>query len=151
MRLVTHPESFDVLLLENLYGDIVSDLCAGLVGGLGLVPGANYGDKGAIFEAVHGTAPDIAGKGVANPIAMILSSAMMLDYLGHRAAGDKIRAATASVLRAGKVLTRDVGGKASTSEVTSAIVKAMSRGVEGRVNHLINVKPRWVSHFLRQG
>jgi isocitrate dehydrogenase (NAD+) len=128
MRLVTHPESLDVLLLENLYGDIVSDLCAGLVGGLGLVPGANYGDKGAIFEAVHGTAPDIAGKGVANPIAMILSSAMMLDYLGHHAAGEKIRGATASVLRAGKVLTRDVGGKASTEEVTAAIIRAMSRG-----------------------
>ena len=127
MRLVTHPESFDVLLLENLYGDIVSDLCAGLVGGLGLVPGANYGDKGAIFEAVHGTAPDIAGKGVANPIAMILSSAMMLDYLGHRAAGDKIRAATGAVLRAGKVLTRDLGGTASTEEITGAIVHAMSR------------------------
>jgi isocitrate dehydrogenase (NAD+) len=128
MRLVTAPESFDVLLLENLYGDIVSDLCAGLVGGLGLVPGANYGDKGAIFEAVHGTAPDIAGKGAANPIAMILSSAMMLDYLGHRGAGDKIRAATASVLRAGKVLTRDVGGKATTEEVTAAIVREVSRG-----------------------
>jgi isocitrate dehydrogenase (NAD+) len=128
MRLVTHPESFDVLLLENLYGDIVSDLCAGLVGGLGLVPGANYGDKGAIFEAVHGTAPDIAGKGVANPIAMILSSAMMLDYLDNRADGDKIRAATASVLRAGKVLTRDVGGKSSTQEVTAAIIRAMARG-----------------------
>jgi isocitrate dehydrogenase (NAD+) len=128
MRLVTHPESFDVLLLENLYGDIVSDLCAGLVGGLGLVPGANYGDKGAIFEAVHGTAPDIAGKGIANPIAMILSSAMMLDYLGFHSAGEKIRAATASVLRAGKVLTREVGGKASTGEVTAAIIRAMSRG-----------------------
>jgi isocitrate dehydrogenase (NAD+) len=128
MRLVTAPESFDVLLLENLYGDIVSDLCAGLVGGLGLVPGANYGDKGAIFEAVHGTAPDIAGKGVANPIAMILSSAMMLDYLGHGKAGDRIRAATASVLRSGKVLTRDVGGKATTEEVTAAIVRAMARG-----------------------
>ena len=127
MRLVTEPESFDILLLENLYGDIVSDLCAGLVGGLGLVPGANYGDKGAIFEAVHGTAPDIARKGVANPIAMILSSAMMLDYLGHRGAGDRIRAATASVLRAGKVLTRDVGGKATTEEVTAAIVREMSR------------------------
>jgi len=127
MRLVTHPESFDMLLLENLYGDIVSDLCAGLVGGLGLVPGANYGDKGAIFEAVHGTAPDITGKGVANPIAMILSSAMMLDYLGHRAAGEKIRAATASVLRAGKVLTRDIGGKATTAEVSAAIVRSMSR------------------------
>ena len=128
MKLVTRPDTFDVIVLTNLQGDIVSDLCAGLVGGLGLVPGANYGDKGAIFEAVHGTAPDIAGKGVANPIAMILSSAMMLDYLGHRAAGEKIRAATASVLRAGKVLTRDVGGNASTDAVTSGIVSAMSRG-----------------------
>jgi isocitrate dehydrogenase (NAD+) len=127
MRLVTDPGSFDILLLENLYGDIVSDLCAGLVGGLGLVPGANYGDKGAIFEAVHGTAPDIAGKGIANPIAMILSSAMMLDYIGHQEAGNKIRAATGSVLRAGRVLTRDVGGKATTEEVTTAIVKAMRR------------------------
>jgi isocitrate dehydrogenase (NAD+) len=127
MRLVTDPGSFDMLLLENLYGDIVSDLCAGLVGGLGLVPGANYGDKGAIFEAVHGTAPDIAGKGVANPIAMILSSAMMLDYLGHQKAANKIRAATGEVLRAGRVLTRDVGGKASTEEVTRSIVSAMSR------------------------
>jgi isocitrate dehydrogenase (NAD+) len=127
MRLVTDPGSFDMLLLENLYGDIVSDLCAGLVGGLGLVPGANYGDKGAIFEAVHGTAPDIAGKGVANPIAMILSSAMMLDYLGHQKAANKIRAATGEVLRAGRVLTRDVGGKHSTEEVTRAIVSAMSR------------------------
>jgi isocitrate dehydrogenase (NAD+) len=127
MRLVTDPQSFDILLLENLYGDIVSDLCAGLVGGLGLVPGANYGDKGAIFEAVHGTAPDIAGKGIANPIAMILSSAMMLDYIGHEEAGNKIRAATGSVLRAGRVLTRDVGGKASTEEVTAAIIRAMRR------------------------
>ena len=127
MRLVTDPGSFDMLLLENLYGDIVSDLCAGLVGGLGLVPGANYGDKGAIFEAVHGTAPDIAGKGVANPIAMILSSAMMLDYLGHQKAANKIRAATGAVLQAGRVLTRDVGGKASTEEVTRAIISAISR------------------------
>ena len=83
MRLVTEPTSFDMLLLENLYGDIVSDLCAGLVGGLGVVPGANYGERGAIFEAVHGTAPDIAGKNLANPTAAILSSAMMLDYMGH--------------------------------------------------------------------
>ena len=127
MRLVTQPESFDVLLLENLYGDIVSDLCAGLVGGLGLVPGANYGDKGAIFEAVHGTAPDIAGKSVANPIAMILSSAMMLDYLGHPRPARRFARRPASVLRAGKVLTRDVGGKASTRRRDAAIVKAMSR------------------------
>ncbi len=128
MRLVTDPGSFDILLLENLYGDIVSDLCAGLVGGLGLVPGANYGDKGAIFEAVHGTAPDIAGKDVANPTAAILSSAMMLDYLGYPREGAKIRAATISVLRSGKALTRDLGGKASTSEFTGAVIHVMSRG-----------------------
>ena len=127
MRLVTDPGSFDILLLENLYGDIVSDLCAGLVGGLGLVPGANYGDKGAIFEAVHGTAPDIAGKNVANPSAAILSSAMMLDYLGYPREGDKIRAATIAVLRSRKALTRDLGGTASTSEFTNAIIDRMSR------------------------
>ncbi len=127
MRLVTDPGSFDILLLENLYGDIVSDLCAGLVGGLGLVPGANYGDKGAIFEAVHGTAPDIAGKNVANPTAAILSSAMMLDYLGYQREGEKIRAATIAVLRSRKALTRDLGGEASTSDFTDAIIHGMSR------------------------
>jgi isocitrate dehydrogenase (NAD+) len=127
MRLVTHPGSFDVLLLENLYGDIVSDLCAGLVGGLGLVPGANYGDKGAIFEAVHGTAPDIAGKNLANPVAAILSGAMMLDYLGHPHAAAKIRAATAAVLRSRRVLTRDLGGKATTAQMTEAVVRAIAR------------------------
>ena len=127
MRLVTDPSSFDVLLLENLYGDIVSDLCAGLVGGLGLVPGANYGDKGAIFEAVHGTAPDLAGKGVANPIAAILSGAMMLDYLGYRTAGAAIRAATGKVLRSGRVLTGDIGGKATTEEMAAAVIAALSR------------------------
>jgi isocitrate dehydrogenase (NAD+) len=125
MRLVTDPSSFDVLLLENLYGDIVSDLCAGLVGGLGLVPGANYGDKGAIFEAVHGTAPDLAGKGIANPIAAILSGAMMLDYLGYARAGAAIRAATGTVLRSGRVLTGDIGGKATTEEMTAAVIAAL--------------------------
>ncbi len=127
MRLVTDPASFDVLLLENLYGDIVSDLCAGLIGGLGLVPGANYGDRGAIFEAVHGTAPDLAGKDAANPIAAILSGAMMLEYLRHRGAAEKIKAATASVLRSGRALTRDLGGKATTSEVTDAVIRAIRR------------------------
>jgi isocitrate dehydrogenase (NAD+) len=126
MRLVTDPGSFDMLLLENLYGDIVSDLCAGLVGGLGLVPGANYGDRGAIFEAVHGTAPDIAGKGVANPIAAILSGAMMLDYLGEPRAGARIRAAIGAVLRSGRVRTRDIGGHATTAEMTAAVLSAMS-------------------------
>ncbi len=125
MRLVTDPSEFDVLLLENLYGDIVSDLCAGLVGGLGMVPGANYGDRGAIFEAVHGTAPDIAGKGVANPIAAVLSAALMVEYLGHREAAERIRTAVAAVLKARRVRTPDLGGKAHTDEVADAIIRAM--------------------------
>jgi isocitrate dehydrogenase (NAD+) len=125
MRLVTDPRGFDVLLLENLYGDIVSDLCAGLVGGLGVVPGANYGDKGAIFEAVHGTAPDIAGKGLANPIAAILSGAMLLDYLGHPRAAQRIRTATGEVLRSGATLTKDLGGVATTQRMTDAVLEAL--------------------------
>lgn len=128
MRLVTNPSAFDVLLLENLYGDIVSDLCAGLVGGLGVVPGANYGDRGAIFEAVHGTAPDIAGKGLANPIAAILSAAMLLDYLGNERAARKIRAATGEVLRSGNTLTGDLGGTATTEELTNEVIREMNRG-----------------------
>ncbi|HLH76597.1 MAG TPA: isocitrate/isopropylmalate dehydrogenase family protein [Candidatus Binataceae bacterium] len=127
MRLVTEPAAFDVLLLENLYGDIVSDLCAGLVGGLGLVPGANYGDKGAIFEAVHGTAPDIAGKGVANPTAAILSAAMLLDYIGETTAARRIRAATSAVLKSGRVLTSDLGGRATTAQLTEAIGAVLQR------------------------
>jgi isocitrate dehydrogenase (NAD+) len=125
MRLVTDPQSFDVLMLENLYGDIVSDLCAGLVGGLGFVPGANYGKHGAIFETVHGTAPDIAGKGIANPVAAIKTGALLLDYLGDGAAGDRIRAAVATVLRSGRVLTPDIGGKAHTAEMTAAVIRAL--------------------------
>jgi|SRR5579885_617333 isocitrate dehydrogenase (NAD+) len=125
MRLVSDPQAFDVLLLENLYGDIVSDLCAGLVGGLGVVPGANYGDKGAIFEAVHGTAPDIAGKGLANPIAAILSGAMLLEYLGHHQAARRIRDATGMVLQSGETLTRDLGGSATTRQITDAIIAAL--------------------------
>jgi isocitrate dehydrogenase (NAD+) len=125
MRLVTDPRSFDVLLLENLYGDIVSDLCAGLVGGLGVVPGANYGEHGAIFETVHGTAPDIAGKGVANPVAAIMTGAMLLDYLSHRRAAERIRAAVGAVLRSGRTLTRDLGGKADTEEMTAAVIRAL--------------------------
>ncbi len=125
MRLVTDPASFDVLLLENLYGDIVSDLCAGLVGGLGVVPGANYGHRGAIFEAVHGTAPDIAGRNAANPVAAILSAAMMLEYLGYPREGARIRDAVGAVLRKGRVLTRDLGGGASTGEMTAAIIRAL--------------------------
>jgi len=132
MRLVTDPASFDVLLLENLYGDIVSDLCAGLVGGLGMVPGANYGEHGAIFEAVHGTAPDIAGKNVANPVAAILSAAMLADYLGHHSAAMQIRRAVGMVLRDGASLTPDLGGKATTTEMTAAILRAMPTRI-GRV------------------
>jgi isocitrate dehydrogenase (NAD+) len=127
MKLVTAPTSFDVLLLENLYGDIVSDLCAGLVGGLGLVPGANYGERGAIFEAVHGTAPDIAGRNIANPIAAILSGAMLVEYLGHPKAGERIRRAVRRTLRAGVVRTPDLGGTATTTELTGAILEELKR------------------------
>jgi isocitrate dehydrogenase (NAD+) len=125
MRLVTNPGRFDVLLLENLYGDIVSDLCAGLVGGLGMVPGANYGEKGAIFEAVHGTAPDIAGSNLANPIAAILSGAMLAEYLGHRPRAERMRAAVAKTLRSGRTLTRDLGGRATTEQMADAIIRAL--------------------------
>ena len=125
MQLVLHPHQFDILLLENLYGDIVSDLAAGLVGGLGVVPAANIGEKGAIFEAVHGTAPDIAGKNKANPTALILSGAMMLDYLGEKDAAGKIRQAIRRVLKKGTDLTADLGGNASTAEFTKAILKAI--------------------------
>jgi isocitrate dehydrogenase (NAD+) len=134
MRLVTDPQSFDVLLLENLYGDIVSDLCAGLVGGLGVVPGANYGDKGAIFEAVHGTAPDIAGKGLANPIAAILSGAMLLEFLGHTNESRQIRVAVGDVLQSGDTLTRDLGGNATTSQITEAIISAMNASASSAEN-----------------
>jgi isocitrate dehydrogenase (NAD+) len=121
MQLVLRPREFDVLLLENLYGDIVSDLCAGLVGGLGVVPGANLGDRVAIFEAVHGTAPDIAGQNVANPIAATLSAAMMVEHLGEADAAQRIRRAIEKVLRAGRVRTRDLNGNASTTEMADAI------------------------------
>jgi len=127
MHLVMRPESFDVLLLPNLYGDIVSDLAAGLVGGLGLVPGANIGDGIAVFEAVHGSAPDIAGQNVANPTALLLSALMMLDYLGEREAAARIRAALGHVLADGTVRTRDLGGTASTSTFAVAIVQALDR------------------------
>ena len=123
MQLVMKPEQFDVMLLPNLYGDIVSDLCAGLVGGLGLVPGANLGEKGAVFEAVHGSAPDIAGQNVANPIALLMSALMMLDHIGERAAAARIRAALTRVLIAGRVRTRDLGGDATTSGFAEALCR----------------------------
>ncbi len=122
MELVIKPESFDGLLLQNLYGDIVSDLGAGLVGGLGVAPGANIGPDCAMFEAVHGSAPDIAGKDLANPMSMILSSMMMLRYIGEQQTADRIDAALSAVLREGKHVTRDLGGTAGTREMTKAIV-----------------------------
>jgi isocitrate dehydrogenase (NAD+) len=121
MQLVLDPTRFDMLLLENLYGDIVSDLCAGFIGGLGMAPGANIGEDCAIFEAVHGSAPDIAGKNVANPMALILSGAMMLDHLGEHGAADRVRAAVHAALGEGAKLTRDLGGTAGTIEIAEAI------------------------------
>jgi isocitrate dehydrogenase (NAD+) len=121
MQLVLRPREFDVLLLENLYGDIVSDLCAGLVGGLGLVPGANLGDRVAIFEAVHGTAPDIAGKNRANPLALVFSGIMMLRHLGQDRPGTRLERAVQRLLREGKVLTPDLGGRATTTAVAERI------------------------------
>ncbi len=125
MQLVMRPETFDILLLPNLYGDIVSDLAAGLVGGLGIVPGANMGETHAVFEAVHGSAPDIAGQGKANPTALMLSSVMMLTHLGENAASHKLQRAVEAVYREGKYLTGDVGGTASTAEFADAVVKTI--------------------------
>jgi len=125
MQLVIRPETFDVLVLPNLYGDIISDLTAGLVGGLGIVPGANIGDNQAIFEAVHGTAPDIAGKGLANPTALMQSAALMLAHLGERKAAARLERALHEVYAAGEHLTGDVGGKASTREFTDAVIAEM--------------------------
>ena len=126
MHLVMRPEQFDVLVLPNLYGDIVSDLCAGLVGGLGVVPGANLGSDVAVFEAVHGSAPDIAGQNKANPTALLLSAVMMLEHIGERDAAARIRAALEHVLTTGKARTRDLGGTASTTEFTRALCEAVA-------------------------
>jgi isocitrate dehydrogenase (NAD+) len=123
MQLVLDPLQFDVLLLENLYGDIVSDLAAGLVGGLGLVAGANLGEHHALFEPVHGSAPDIKGKGVANPSAMITAAVMLLRHIGEHAAAKRIDAALEKVLARGDPVTRDLGGKATTKQFTAAIVR----------------------------
>ena len=125
MQLVMRPQQFDVMLLENLYGDIVSDLCAGLIGGLGLVPGANIGEKGAMFEAVHGSAPDIAGQGVANPTALLQSGILMLRHIGEREAADRTETALLEVFEEGKVLTRDIGGTSKTAEFADAIISKM--------------------------
>ncbi|MBV9083670.1 MAG: isocitrate/isopropylmalate dehydrogenase family protein [Acidobacteriaceae bacterium] len=125
MQLVIRPETFDILLLPNLYGDIVSDLAAGLVGGLGIVPGANMGETHAVFEAVHGSAPDIAGQGKANPTALMLSAVMLLIHLGESEAARKLQSGIESVYRDGKSLTGDVGGTASSEEFTEAVIKAV--------------------------
>src|SRR6266403_515150 len=127
MQLVMNPYQYDILLLENLYGDIVSDLCAGLVGGLGLVPGANFGHECAIFEAVHGSAPDIAGKNLANPTALLRSALLMLRHLGENEAAQKIREALERVYRHPEKLTRDTGGKAGTSEFADAVIEEMKK------------------------
>jgi isocitrate dehydrogenase (NAD+) len=119
------PETFDILLLPNLYGDIVSDLAAGLVGGLGIVPGANMGETHSVFEAVHGSAPDIAGQGKANPTALMLSAVMMLIHLGETDAARKLQGAVEAVYREGKSLTGDVGGSASTAEFTDAVLRIL--------------------------
>jgi len=125
MHLVMRPEQFDVLVLPNLYGDIVSDLCAGLVGGLGVVPGANIGFESAVFEAVHGSAPDIAGQNVANPTALLLSAILMLNHIGERPAATRVRTALDTVLRDGAVRTRDLGGTASTSAFAAEVIRVM--------------------------
>ena len=125
MHLVMTPEKFDVLVMPNLYGDIVSDLCAGLVGGLGVVGAANLGVDTAVFEAVHGSAPDIAGKNLANPTALLLSAVMMLRHIDEPLAADRVMSALGQVLAAGQVRTRDLGGSASTSEYADALCKAM--------------------------
>ena len=124
MQVVLDPQQFDMLLLTNLYGDIMSDLAAGLVGGLGVVPSGNIGESVAIFEAVHGTAPDIAGKGVANPTALLMSGIMMLDHIGELDAARRVEKALHRVYREGKSLTRDVRGTATTAEFTAAVIRA---------------------------
>ena len=125
MKLVQDPTRFDVLLMENLYGDLVSDLCAGLVGGLGVVAGANIGDEAAVFEAVHGSAPDLAGKGIANPLACILSAVMMLQHIHEDLAATQINEACNAVLLEGAHLTADLGGAASTQQFTDAVIAKM--------------------------
>jgi len=125
MKIVQDPGRFDVLLMDNYNGDVVSDMCAGLVGGLGVVPGSNIGEEVAIFEAVHGSAPDIAGKGIANPLALIMSGVMMLNHLNETALAEKIKRAYGAVLAEGKHLTADLGGSATTEGFADAIIHKM--------------------------
>ncbi len=123
MQLALEPSGYDVLVMENLFGDVLSDLCAGLVGGLGVVPGANIGQRYAVFEAVHGSAPDIAGKGLANPIALIRSAALMLEHIGQRHAAARIEAAVRSTLLSRRGLTRDLGGDGNTATITQELIR----------------------------
>jgi isocitrate dehydrogenase (NAD+) len=125
MQLVMRPEQFDMMVLENLYGDIVSDLCAGLIGGLGLAPGANIGEQGAVFEAVHGSAPDIAGQGIANPTAILMSGILMLRHLDEMDAADRVEKAMMEVYAEGNIRTKDLGGTAKTDEFATAIVEKL--------------------------
>ncbi len=128
MKLVQDPSRIDVLLMENLYGDVVSDLCAGLVGGLGVVPGSNIGEEAAVFEAVHGSAPDIAGKGFANPLALIMSGVMMLNHIHEERIAQNVKRAYDTVLLEGKVRTRDLGGSAGTYDFADAIIEKLDNG-----------------------
>ncbi len=136
MRLVQDPTKFDILLLENLYGDVVSDLCAGLVGGLGVVPGANYGDEQAVFEAVHGSAPDIAGQGLANPLALLMSAVMMLNHLAEKQGDQQCRATAQAIKNAYNLAlkdgarTPDLGGDLGTESFTQAIIDRLGKGSE---------------------
>ena len=125
MQLALNPWQFDVILTTNLFGDILSDLMADLVGGLGMAPGANIGDKAVIFEAVHGSAPDIAGKGVANPLALLLAACLMLDHVNNKPTADRIRRAVDQVIRDDGLRTPDLGGKSKTKDFTRAVVKRL--------------------------
>jgi isocitrate dehydrogenase (NAD+) len=127
MKMVQNSTQFDLLLMENLYGDLMSDLCAGLVGGLGVVPGSNIGDNAAVFEAVHGSAPNIAGKGIANPLALIMSSVMMLNHLGEQPLAKKIRDAYNAMLAEGNSLTPDLGGSATTNQFADALIAKLGK------------------------
>ena len=158
MQLVMRPETFDILLLPNLYGDIVSDLAAGLVGGLGVVPGANMGDHDAVFEAVHGSAPDIAGKGIANPTALMLSSRADADPLGENRRPARLRGAVEHVYAEQKHLPPDVGGKASTSEFTDAVIassglapRCTASRVQNALAGCLRSKPNISEHCLMPG
>ena len=129
MQLAMNPHRFDVLVTTNLFGDILSDLCAGLVGGLGVAPGANIGENGGMFEAVHGSAPDIAGQGIANPTAIILAGAMMLDHMKLHDKARLLRRTVRRVVGEGEIVTPDLGGKASTSEFTDELVRRLEKAV----------------------